>query len=781
MSDTVDSVSTELAQGEAPQTTTMLDNQGNPIAYLYDPAGRRTVVEADQISDAMKLAIVSVEDRRFFDHQGVDWRGTFRAFLTNTSSGETQQGASTLTQQYVKNYMLLVVAQNDAERQEATEATSARKLKEIRIALALDKELGKEEILTRYLNLVPFGSGAYGIQSAAQTYFGVDAKDLKVPQAAMLAGMVQRSSVTPYTNPEAVLARRNVVLDTMQTNGVLNAQDTAAAKASPLGVLPKPNSTNNGCMGVGDSASNGFFCKYVVDYLADAGISPDQVNKGGYTIKTTLDPVVQASAKAAVNKFAPADLPKISSVMNIIQPGQTDHKVLAMASSRTYGLDSARKETSFPQTHTLESDGAGSIFKVFTTAAAMEQGMGINTVLDSPQTVRVSGVGVGGCEDGSKDYCVKNYNESYKLKYTVTDALAFSPNTAFVKLIAATGVAPTVDMAVKLGLRSYATTPASPATPNISIAEKLKAEGSASFTLGPVQVNPLEMANVAATIASGGVWCPPNPIDSITDSKGQPVKVSSPACEQVVEPGLAHALANAMSKDDTIGTAAGAAKTVGWDLPMSAKTGTTDREYSSAFLGFTNTLAGANLVFDDSGNPGGICHDPLRSCVKPDLTGGQEPARTWFAAMKPIALNYGPVVLPPVDEKYLNGSGKGAVPSVKGLTVGDASKRLTDLGFKVAQTDQPNGSTKGTVVDQSVTGTAQPGSTVTLSVSTGQAPSGRSTSPAPGSAPGSASSSPGGSSGSGGSAPQQTIQVPVPGVPPIVLPPGVVIPGIPPG
>ena len=147
----------------------MLDAAGNPIAYLYDPNGRRTVVTADKISNAMKVAIVSIEDKRFYEHSGVDWRGTARAFFTNSSAGETQQGASTLTQQYVKNYLLLlVVAQNDAERQAATEPTIARKLKEIRISLALDQQLGKQEILTRYLTIVPFGSGAYGIQSAAR-------------------------------------------------------------------------------------------------------------------------------------------------------------------------------------------------------------------------------------------------------------------------------------------------------------------------------------------------------------------------------------------------------------------------------------------------------------------------------------------------------------------------------------------------------------------------------------------------------------------------------------
>ena len=177
--------------------TTMLDSAGNVIAHLYDPSGQRVVVPAEKISQAMKLAIVSIEDKRFYEHGGVDWRGTFRALLTNSSSGSTQQGASTLDQQYVKNYELLVVAQTNAERQAATDQTYARKLKEIRIALTLDQSLGKQEILTRYLNLVPFGSGAYGIQTAAQTYFGINAADLDVAQSAMLAGMVQSSSVTP--------------------------------------------------------------------------------------------------------------------------------------------------------------------------------------------------------------------------------------------------------------------------------------------------------------------------------------------------------------------------------------------------------------------------------------------------------------------------------------------------------------------------------------------------------------------------------------------------------
>lgn len=171
--DAVDNVSAELVEGTVPAVSTMVDANGTPFAWLYEQ--RRFEVPSEKISNDMKLSLVSVEDKRFADHHGVDWQGTFRAFLTNTSGGQVSQGGSTIDQQYVKNYLLLVVAKTDAERRAAIETTPARKIREIRMALTLDKRLTKDEILTRYLNLVPFGNGSYGIQDAAQTYFGVDA------------------------------------------------------------------------------------------------------------------------------------------------------------------------------------------------------------------------------------------------------------------------------------------------------------------------------------------------------------------------------------------------------------------------------------------------------------------------------------------------------------------------------------------------------------------------------------------------------------------------------
>ncbi|WP_303048506.1 penicillin-binding transpeptidase domain-containing protein, partial [Gordonia sp. IITR100] len=202
-----------------------------------------------------------------------------------------------------------------------------------------------------------------------------------------------------------------------------------------------------------------------------------------------------------------------------------------------------------------------------------------------------------------------------------------------------------------------------------SMAQYVKDGNFGSFTLGPTPVSGLELANVAATLASGGTWCPPNPIKAISrikrdgygnpvvDPDNQPVLTSvpftPPTCEQVVDEGLAHTLANAMSKDDQgSGTSAAAAGSTGWNLPASGKTGTTESYRSSAFLGFTNQIAGAAYVYNDGPTPSGVCTSPLRRCAEGNVYGGMEPARTWFQALRPVATKFGPVRLPPLDARF---------------------------------------------------------------------------------------------------------------------------------
>jgi len=719
-SDVVANGSAQLVEGEVPAVSTMVDVRGNTIAWLYTQ--RRFEVPSDQIANTMKLAIVSIEDKRFAEHNGVDWKGTLTGLAGYASGDLDTRGGSTIEQQYVKNYQLLVIAQTDAEKRAAIETTPARKLREIRMALTLDKTFAKPEILTRYLNLVSFGNGAFGVQDAAQTYFGINASELNWQQSALLAGMVQSTStLNPYTNPDGALARRNVVLDTMIDNVPQEAEALRAAKQEPLGVLPVPNELPRGCIAAGDRA---FFCDYALEYLARAGISKEQISKGGYLIKTTLDPDVQGAVKSAVDGIAAPDLDGVASVMSVIRPGKESHPVVAMASNRTYGLNLDAGETMQPQPFSLVGDGAGSVFKVFTIAAALDMGMGINAQLDAPARFEAKGLGSGGAKGCPQNtWCVTGGSRG---PMSVTDALATSPNTAFAKLISQVGVQRTVDMAVKLGLRSYAL----PGTArdydpesNESLAEFVKRQNLGSFTLGPIEVNALELSNVAATLASGGAWCPPNPIDKVFDRGGNEVAVTTETCEQVVPEGLANTLANAMSKDDTgAGTAAGSAGSVGWNLPMAGKTGTSEAHRSSGFLGFTSAFAAANYIYDDSTTPGELCSYPLRQCGYGDLFGGNEPARTWFTAMKGITPE--DVALPPTDPRYVEGAPGSRVPSIAGMSESLARQRLRDAGFQVAEQSTPVNSTApaGAVVGSSPAGQTVPGSIVTIQVSNGIPP-----------------------------------------------------------
>ena len=429
-----------------------------------------------------------------------------------------------------------------------------------------------------------------------------------------------------------------------------------------------------------------------------------------------------------MDSIASPDLNGIASVMNILLPGKTSHPLIAMVSSRNYGLNTDAGETVQPQPFSLVGDGAGSIYKIFTTAAALDLGLGINATLDVPGRFEAKGLGEGGAKGCPKEtWCVENYKDPRNLTMGVTEALAKSPNTAFAKLISQVGVSRSVDMAVKLGLRSYAepgTARAYDPNNNESLADFIKRQNIGSFTLGPFQVNPLELANVAATLASGGIWCPPNPIDKVYDRRGNELSINPEACEQVVPEGLANTLSNALGRDTVNGTAAPAANSAGWTLPMSGKTGTTEAHRSAGFLGYTNRFAAVNYIYDDSPQPTDICSFPLRQCGDGDLFGGKEPAATWFATMTPIAEKFGDVSLPPTDPRYVDGAPSSRIPSVNGMGQDRAREELRASGFQVADNVSSVNSTApaGTVVGTSPSGQIVPGIIVTLLVSNGVAP-----------------------------------------------------------
>jgi membrane peptidoglycan carboxypeptidase len=756
-SDTIDSVSADLVTTDPPLVTKITDSQGNTIAYMYNQY--RVPVTADQISPAMKGAVVSIEDRRFYEHHGVDWKGTVRALISNSSSGDTQ-GASTLTQQYVKNYLINVVyrdqvgVEEDPEkeigRQRAQEQTIPRKLREARLAIQIEQKMSKEEILTGYLNVVEFTDRIFGVGAAAHAYFGTTPDKLTVTQSALLAGMVNNPSLyNPWKRPEETLKRRNRVIDTMVDTNRLAKTDAEKAKKEPLGVRPEgPDRPAANCVGAGPEY--GFFCQYVEDYLMKIGMfSMDQLYAGGYTIKTTFDARATQIAKAAVEHQVPKTTEGIANAMAIVRPGKERHEVVALVANRDYGLNGAAGQTTIAYPYgVMNKFGAGSTYKIFTSAAYLEAGGGINNMMKTP-TDYTSHVFTGGADRcprgprGTHWYCLSNASASYAQEMTLQNALATSPNTGFVILEERIGMDPVVDMASRLGLRDTMSTNMSgqrpdPSSKNENVNQtqtqffrsKPGNPGNASFTLSPAPVSPLEMANVGATLMSGGKWCPPTPLLEVLDRNGKKLDITKyeEPCEQVVPEPLANTLANGMSKDDTgSGTSAAAANTMHWTRPIAAKTGTTQEYKSAAFVGATPQLAASVMVFNDGPKPRPICDSqtsgaPPYLCGKGSIFGGRAPARTFYEAIGQI-LGPEPVMpLPPADPRYIDGGNEIKVPDVVGRSQADATNMLQQAGYQVKPVQTNRADPKGMVVNQSPRGAALKGEIITIYVSTGYVP-----------------------------------------------------------
>jgi membrane peptidoglycan carboxypeptidase len=679
-SETVDSMSAELANVPPPLVTTITDSAGNPIATLYDQY--RIPTAPSQINDATKWALISVEDKRFLEHHGVDWKGTIRAALSNSTGSDTQ-GASTLTQQYVKNYLINVIYRDDPTgQQKAQEQSVARKLKEARIAIQLETKMSKDQILASYLNVVEFSRKIYGIGAAAQAYFNTTPDKLTVIQAALLAGMVNNPpAYDPWGHPEKATERRNLVLDRMVENHKLAPEDAKAMKTEPLGVVPDgPSKSAANCTGAGPE--NGFFCQYVEDYLLTNGMSKEDLYTGGYTIRTTMDQNANHQAKVSAETQVNKTQKNVANTLSLVRPGKNRHEVVALAANRDYGPDASKGQTTYALPSEVSNvTGAGSSYKIFTTAAVLEQHKtGIYATIQTPQSyasrVFISGQ-TPGCPmvaRGTWAYCLSNYGESgYAPSMTLQHALATSPNTGFVILEEQAGMNAVLDMARRLGMRNTMAANAANGgrvnPDNKDAAYNLPQQkyygpggisqnGLGSFTLGVSPTSGLELANVAATIMSGGVWCPPTPIAAVTDRAGRPRKISEAPCEQAVPEGLANSLAVGMSRDDTEGTSRGAASAIGWHRPMIGKTGTTQNSGSATFVGAVPQMAGAAMVFRPDSPIGGLIDGgpgqvtATRAGDDGNMFGGKTPARTWFGAMTNILAGQPVMPLPPSDPAY---------------------------------------------------------------------------------------------------------------------------------
>ncbi|MCZ2858435.1 penicillin-binding protein [Blastococcus sp. VKM Ac-2987] len=640
-------VTDELLDRTPTSNTRVLAADGSLIAEFY--RRNRTVVPSEAIAPVMKDALVAIEDSRFFSHSGVDGKGLARALLRNLSAGQVVEGGSTLTQQLVKQIRLQSATDPDA-REAATDESVGRKLREAQLALAMEEQYSKDEILTRYLNRVYFGAGAYGVAAAAETYFDVTPDALTLAQAATLAGLVQSpAQYDPFVAPERATERRDVVLARMAELGLAEPAAVEEARSAPV-VLAPGGGEPRGCREVRLGA---FFCDYALSYLTDTlGISREQIDTGGLTVETTMDPAIQRAGDDAVLRTLAREDSR-AGIYTAVEPGTG--RVLGMAVNRLYGAVEGDPTRTTVNLNVVAGQGTGSTYKVFTAAAALEQGYGIDHEITTPDPY-VSTV----YRDGDGPYDVANAGR-YRQRLDMEQALYMSSNTYFLALEDQLGsVEAPVRMAQRLGLASLD-----------PVADQVVAENRGSFTFGAEATSPLHLANAYATLAAGGTRCTPTPISRVLDRDGQPLlgedgqPLGGPRCEgEVVAPGLAHTINQALRKDvepGNPGQTGRRAYVPGHEI--AGKTGTTQDNFSVTFVGYTPQVAASVMVYNPVENQdvGGF--------------GGGMPAQIWHDAMQPILSAREPVPFAPADPVYVQGTRE----TVPGGCVGRSADRCRGL------------------------------------------------------------------------------------------------------
>ncbi len=572
----------ELKQPPLSQASKILDAKGGLIATVY--SRDRTVVPITKMSPNILTAIVAIEDSRYYQHGALDLKGILRALSHNASDGDTQ-GASTLTQQYVKNVFVEEAGDDPTKVAQATQQTAGRKIKEMKYAIQVEKELGKKKILENYLNITFFGEQAYGVEAASERYFSTHAKDLTLTQAAMLAGLVQSPTrYDPINDEKEALERRNTVLARMAQLGDITQAKAAAAEKTPLGL--KVSTPKNGCITAVNGA--GFFCDYVREtFLQNAAFGKTKEaraklwNTGGLTITTTLQPQAQKSLLNGISDHVYKS-DSIASAMTMVQPGTG--KIVAMGQSRPYGFGKNETQINYSVNENMGGGAGfqnGSTFKPITAAAALESGYKPAQTYPAPNKMQYPDVTTCGGSTIHSTVSTQNEMPSEVGPYAMPEALKKSINTYFVALEADVGLCPIIKMADKLG---------------VGRADGRPMVEGASLTLGSNEVSPLSVAAAYAAFANRGVYCTPIVINSVVTSQGKHMAVPKSLCSRAMSQQTADTL-NTMLKgvvDDGTGTAA--------NLPgreTAGKTGTTDDRYAAWFAGYTPNLAAAVWM----GNP----------------------------------------------------------------------------------------------------------------------------------------------------------------------------------
>lgn len=703
------------------------------LASFYDQ--NREEVTSDQVSQFAKDAAVAAEDPRFFEHGGVDMIGTARAIFKTYVVGGTTQGGSTITQQYVKN-VLIQQCEVESPSQEALNACAdeatkasgadgaARKLKEMRLAIGVEKDYSKDDILLGYLNIANFGARTYGIQAAAKYYFSVNAIDLNVEQAATLVAMVNNPNNLRIDKPANEIngaadgysktkIRRDYVLNDMLEHGKITAEQHAAAIAAPI--TPAITQPSTGCQTAGNSA---YFCDYVTWIVKQDpafGETPEAraaaLRRGGLQIYTTLDLDIQAASQASIDASIPHTMARtnIGAAATTVQPGTG--RVLAMAQNKTFSNDAALTATSSEYTsvnyNTDKAYGGssgfqmGSTFKAFILLDWLKEGHSLNESVNGERRTFTKW----------KDSCTGNYTQAYNPKnydgsssgsITPIDATRRSVNTAFVAMAQKLDMCSIFKGADAMGVHR---------------ADGKPLEAYPGTLLGANEVSPLSVATGIAGIAASGLTCTPIAIDKVFGPDGAEIPAPKSTCTQAVTPEVANAATFAMETVFKAGGTAARAAVPG--APLMGKTGTADEARHSWVTGGTSEAITSLWIGNVSGTS-----NMYNVRVLKGQSGFSAKFGVFAGILKASIAKYGGEEFPNPSDSLIK-SKRVAVPEVSGQSVEAASAILEKSGFAV-QVGSPVDSTVGAGLVASTDPAAgtdvATGSTITLHPSTGVAP-----------------------------------------------------------
>lgn len=559
----------------------LLASDGSELARFY--AENRVVVGFDDVSQHMKDAVVAVEDRRFYNHHGIDVRGLLGAFVTNIS-GNTVAGGSSITQQYVKNALMERgrIAGDDRLIDQATERTISRKVNEARYAIAVEKTMTKEQILTGYLNLVQFGPSVYGVEAASQHYFSKSSKDLSVAEAALLAGITQSPARwDPETHPNDAQSRRDEVLSKMHRDGYISDEELGEALATPVeSMLHISNPPTNGCEAAGISA---YFCEYVVkDVLRDdtLGETSDEriakLYRGGLRIHTTIDPSKQKIAYDVLTQSVPPnDSSKVQTALSNVEP--TTGKILAMSQNTNYGVPSDTDPTATKvNLNVSQAMGGGSgfqtgsTFKIFTLVEWLKQGHSIREfIYGGPGTIGASQWTISCAPQEASTWQFKNDSNQMWGTQSVLNGTKFSINGVYARMAQQLDICNIAQVAKDMGAET---------------GDGSDFDHFPPMILGTNTLTPLSMAEATATLANKGVHCDPISYTKIEDQDGREIAVREPRCERVIDESVAAQATEAL-KTVVVGGGSGTKAYVS-GITGAGKTGTTDNAWHTWFVGY---------------------------------------------------------------------------------------------------------------------------------------------------------------------------------------------------